>query len=263
MFMEKFIPSPVSDEVLIAIENNVATILLNREKRFNAISADMLSALLDSVNELAVSPDVSAVVLSGAGRAFCVGLDLKEINSENSVLSGDLFQRTLELINALSEFPKPLIGAINGPAFTGGLELALTCDFLYASESATFADTHVLVGLTPGWGLSQKLPRIIGINRARELSLTGRVFGAQEAFAWGLVNKITTGESVLHEAQATAKMMAANSTPALNGIKQLINSGWLLDLQEGLAIEEKLFVEQSESIDLSAIEARLEAIKSR
>ena len=158
--------------VLVDIDGTVACVTLNRPEALNALSRALMSELARTLVALGERDDVDVIVLTGAGRAFCVGLDLKELGGEVSP-SQPLDADETNVSDAIAALRQPVIGAINGYAITGGFELALACDFLYAAESAQFADTHARVGIVPGWGLSQKLPRLVGINRAREISFTG------------------------------------------------------------------------------------------
>src|SRR3990172_2876393 len=145
--------------VLFEKENGVALITLNRPERRNAINQDLLVNLYNYIDEVAASADIKAAVITGAGTAFCSGLDLKAITTDNLMNPrGD----GSDLLNVIGACTKPLIGAVNGPAMTGGFELALNCDFLVASENASFADTHVKMGIHPGWGMSQLLQEAVG-----------------------------------------------------------------------------------------------------
>ena len=159
---------------------------LNRPKAMNALSRGLRVQLTAAFRKFAQDPSARVVVLTGAGRAFCAGLDLKELGAQPGTmgLTGDV-----DVLGAMNAFTGPIIGAINGPAITGGFELALACDLMVASPQARFADTHARVGIMPGWGLSQKLSRLIGLARAKELSLTGNFLSAEQALAWGLVAK--------------------------------------------------------------------------
>ena len=150
-----------------------AVLTLNRPQAMNALSRDLMAALADTVDALEADPAVRVLVLTGAGRAFCAGLDLKELGSGSGTLGrGDSGVADKDPVAALGRFTGPVIGAINGAAVTGGFELALACDVLYAGTSARFADTHARIGIAPAWGLSQKLPRAIGPYRAREVSFS-------------------------------------------------------------------------------------------
>ena len=171
-------------ELLCEVSGAVATVILNRPDRRNALSGALLSQVRAGLAELDGRADVRAIVLTGADPAFCAGLDLTELGRPDSPLSAATAGPVVPAMG------KPLIGAINGAAITGGLELALACDFLVASERARFADTHARIGIMPGWGLTYELPEAIGLRRAREMSATGNFVGARTAMDWGLVNHV-------------------------------------------------------------------------
>ncbi|MDE0270942.1 MAG: enoyl-CoA hydratase-related protein, partial [Gammaproteobacteria bacterium] len=139
--------------------------------------------------------------------------------------------------DALAATPQPIIAAVNGYAITGGFELALMCDFIIAAPEARFADTHARVGVVPGWGLSQRLPRLIGINRAKELSLTGNYVDAETACAWGLVNRVVPAAELLPTCLSLAQDITSTDRPTRDEIKRIMDSGWQATLAEGLAIE--------------------------
>ncbi|WP_420866360.1 enoyl-CoA hydratase-related protein [Halioglobus japonicus] len=166
-------------------------------------------------------------------------------------------------MRAFNGCQKPIIGAVNGFAVTGGFEIALACDFLYAAESARFADTHARVGLIPGWGLSQKLPRLVGINRAREISFTGNYFGAADAEAWGLVNRVCSDNDLLAEALDTAHQIATALPEALFAIKAMMNEGWEDTLGHALVMEGERSNAYNSSIDVSGMAERLSTLKAR
>jgi enoyl-CoA hydratase/carnithine racemase len=157
------------------------------------------------------TPTVRVLVLTGAGKAFCAGLDLKELGAGQGTLGeGEQRRRpSRDPVEAIERFTGPVIGAINGAAVTGGFELALACDVLLASPAARFADTHARIGIAPGWGLSQKLSRAIGPYRAREVSFTGNWVGAEQAAAWGFVNRVVPAEDLLSTACAMARDMCS------------------------------------------------------
>jgi enoyl-CoA hydratase len=164
---------------------------------------------------------------------------------------------------ALEQCPQPIIGAVNGAAVTGGFELALACDYLFASERARFADTHARVGILPGWGLSQKLSRIVGINRAREMSLTGNFIDAQRAEAWGLVNRVCVAESLLDEALASAAQIADGDPRAVFALKALMNDGVKENLGDALVLEGERGNAFAKTVDYSQMSARLAALRQR
>ena len=166
-------------------------------------------------------------------------------------------------VSALQRFRGPVIGAINGVAMTGGFELALACDVLIASPQARFADTHARVGIAPGWGLSQKLSRAIGIYRAKELSLTGNWVSAEQAAAWGLVNRVVPAEGLLDAARALARDMLSCVPEMLVRYKSIIDDGFALPFGEGMALEKARSTEFNAKVGAAAVEARREAVRAR
>ncbi len=228
--------APTSENLVLIEQNDgIATVTLNRPDALNALSSALRAALVAAFDELRGDPETQVVILTGAGRAFTAGLDLKELGGEvepDDPKSGDA-----DLNRALGTFDRPIIGAINGFAITGGFELALMCDLLIASTEAKFADTHARVGVVPGWGLSQRLPRLIGINRAKELSLTGNFLSAELAYEWGLVNRVVSPEELLPTCRALARDMLSTEPVTRGEIKRIMDQGWHATLGEGLTIE--------------------------
>src|SRR3546814_800216 len=176
--------------ILVTREDGVATVTLNRPEAMNALSRALRAELAAVMRGLAADDGIRAIVLTGAGtRAFTAGLDLKELGADTSNLGAANAESADENpVKAIELCPQPVIGAINGVAITGGFEVALACDILIASTNARFADTHARVGVMPGWGLSQKLSRIVGLGRAKELSLAGNFLGPAAAPRWRLGN---------------------------------------------------------------------------
>ena len=172
--------------LLVEREEHYAIITLNRPDAMNALSSELMSELCRVFRELQADRSVRAAILTGAGRAFCAGLDLKEMAASDAGLGAFSIHGEHDLYRAMADFDRPIIVAVNGVAATGGFELALMGDILLASNEARFADTHCRVGLAPGWGLSQKLARIIGPSRAREAHFTGNFISAAQAAEWGL-----------------------------------------------------------------------------
>ncbi len=260
-----------------------AVLTLNRPQAMNALSKALMTALAEAVDRLAADPAVRVLILTGAGRAFSAGLDLKEIGAgkgslgslpaaEGSLgsrpaaegsLGGTDAQPVGDPVAALGRFPGPVIGAINGAAVTGGFELALACDVLLASTQARFADTHARIGVAPGWGLSQKLSRAIGPYRAREVSFTGNWVSAEQAAAWGFVNRVLPPEGLLAAARELATDMLGTLPAMLLRYKAVINDGYALTYSDGLALEKtraRAFNAQVESAD---VEQRREAVRAR
>ena len=222
-----------TDLVLTSTQAGVTTVTMNRPEALNALSAGLRNRLTEVFINLAEDSATEVIVFTGNGRAFTVGLDLKELGGETAaatVVNKDLGKAMLQV-------NKPIIGAINGYAITGGFELALMCDFMLASEHAKFADTHARVGVVPGWGLSQRLPRLIGINRAKELSLTGNFLDAETAYAWGLVNRVVAADELLATAQQLAKDIVSTEPVTRNAMRHIMDAGWHTSLTQGLVIE--------------------------
>ena len=254
-----------NNEHPISMENHgsVALVTMNRPDAYNALNRALSQAIVATFTKIASDPSVHAVVLTGAGQAFCAGVDLKELTANPDVLKNGGMGTDSPMVKALRECGKPIIGAVNGPAVTGGFELALACDFLYAAEGARFADTHARVGLLPGWGLSQKLGRLIGINRAREASLTGNFIDAETAMTWGLVNKVCSPETLIEDSLAAAQQIAESNPQTISAMRSLMNDGDLLSLGEALELEGARGIAYLEQADFSQMENRLQALKSR
>ncbi len=183
----------------------VAVVTLDRPEARNALNPELIAAVKAAVADLDGRDDVSAIVLTGADPAFCAGVDLKHLASAPST-AGTADRSSFE---PLPPHTVPVIGAINGAAVTGGLELALACDFLIASERASFADTHARVGVMPGGGMTVRLPQCVGLNRARQMSLTGDFIDAQRAYEWGLVNEVVPHGRLLERACEVARAIAS------------------------------------------------------
>jgi enoyl-CoA hydratase/carnithine racemase len=227
----------MSDELVrVDKRDGVAIATLNRPDALNALSMGLRNAIADTFDELEADADVQVIILTGAGRAFTVGLDLKELGGEKPA---DAAASSRDLSDAIGALSKPVIGAVNGFAITGGFEIALMCDFLIASPEARFADTHARVGVVPGWGLSQRLPRLIGINRAKELSLTGNYLDAETACAWGLVNRVVPAEELLPTCEALARDIVSTDPITRGEIRRIMDAGWASTLDDGLALEDK------------------------
>ena len=242
-----------------------AVLTLNRPQAMNALSKALMTALAEAIDGLAANPAVRVLILTGAGRAFCAGLDLKEIGSGQGSLgaTGKAEQRPGDPAAALLRYPGPVIGAINGAAVTGGFELALACDVLLASSQARFADTHARIGVAPGWGLSQKLSRAIGPYRAREVSLTGNWVSAEQAAAWGFVNRVLPPEGLLDAARALALDMLSTLPEMLTRYKAVINDGFALAFGEGMALEQSRAREFNVKVAADDVEQRRELVRQR
>jgi enoyl-CoA hydratase/carnithine racemase len=195
--------------------------------------------LVRCFEDIALDPgEVRCIVLTGAGeRAFCAGGDLKErkgMTDEQWNRQHVIYERA---VRALMACPTPIIGAVNGAAYAGGCEIALCCDFVYASENARFALTEVTLGIMPGAGATQNLPRAVGERRAKEIILSGKPFGVQDAFAWGLVNRVLPPGDLMREALAMANTIARNAPISVRQAKQAISRGMNMSVWDGLAFE--------------------------
>jgi enoyl-CoA hydratase len=240
-----------------------AVVTLDRPTARNALSRALRRELTTVFDRLRDDGAVRVVVLTGAGDAFCAGLDLKELGSEAHPTSAIVPDAAEDPVRAMARFAGPIIAAVNGPAITGGFELALSCDVLVASTRASFADTHVLVGVLPGWGLSQRLPRIVGVGRAKALSLTGNFLTAERAGAWGLVTSVVEPKDLLpHALQLAADMMSAPHE-ALVAYKRLIDDGLGGSLDDGLRIEKERSAAWAAALDPADIEGRRTSLVGR
>lgn len=243
----------------------VAVVTFNRPEAMNALSKALRAALNQAFRELDADPTVKVIVLTGAGeRAFTAGLDLKELGTDPLGM-GAANATTPDQNPALAvlDCKKPIIGAINGVAITGGFEVALACDVLICSTNARFADTHARVGITPGWGLSQKLSRAIGPYRAKELSLTGNFLSAQQAYDWGLVNRVVEPAELMPAALKLAEEMASIEADMLVTYKAMIDDGYKLSMGDGLKLEHERSVVHNAEVTPEMVEARRAAVQAR
>jgi enoyl-CoA hydratase len=237
-----------------------ATLVLNRPEKLNVLSMAMRREVASAIDTLEADPAVRVLILTGAGRAFTAGLDLDEWAAPGVTAAAAY---TLDVVEALQRFSGPVIGAINGLCITGGLEIALACDLLIASRAARFADSHAQVGLLPGWGGSARMVRRVGLHRAKELAFTGRFLGADEALAWGLVNRVVEADRLRPEAEALAGQMLACVNETLVAYKRLLDDEAAVPLREALAIERATSRANNEPVPREHIDARLAQLKGR
>ena len=255
----------MTDLVLMEKAGGVATVTLNRPDAMNALSKALRARLYEVMTAIDADDEVRAVVLTGAGdRAFTAGLDLKELGSQPGALgSANATGADENPVRAIELCRKPVVGAINGVAITGGFEVALACDILIASDRARFADTHARVGVMPGWGLSQKLSRLIGISRAKELSLSGNFLDAATAERWGLVNRVVPAHELVATAQRLAADIASIDPAFISAYKRLIDDGLALPFGEALALEHERSSAANRQVTPEAVEARRPAVQAR
>ena len=219
----------------VTVEDGVAVLTLNRPEALNALSAALRGALVAALDEMDAREDVRTIILTGSGRAFTAGLDVKELESSATDVSENVADTDIGA--AISRLRMPIIAAINGLAVTGGFEITLSCDIVLAAESAWFADTHVKIGLLPGWGLSQRLSRAVGVYRAKEISLTARRVTATEAAELGFVNRVVPDADLMGEAMGMARQIAAAQPRVATALKTLIDDGYGLSLDDALRLE--------------------------
>jgi enoyl-CoA hydratase/carnithine racemase len=252
-------PSP-SPALLQERRDGVVLLTLNRPAKLNALNRALQSELSRALDALAADATVRVLILTGAGRGFCAGLDLGDFSNSLSHFQTGSDASVFDKLDALT---LPVIAAINGPAVTGGLELALACDVRMASRAATFADTHALLGVPPGAGLSQKLPRAIGQSRAMAMSLSGDFLPAEAAYAAGLVSHLCEPAALLPEAWALAGRIAAADPAMVREVKRLIKEGARLPLGDALRMERSAHDRWAEHADLGPVLARREGVLKR
>ena len=254
---------PGSPVVLLDVSERIATVTLNRPEARNALSSELLRQLPIAMREANERDDVDVIILTGADPAFSAGLDLKELGSTAGNLGGSASDDgTPTARRPFPDLDKPLIGAINGVAITGGFELALNCDFLVASEHAKFGDTHSRVGVMPGWGLTVLLPQAIGVRRAREMSFTGNFMLAEEALHFGLVNHVVPHAELIPFTRKLAADIIGNDQPGVRQIRRTYGEiwgeaeGWSTEARDGRAWREANFSAERVAERRAAIQAR-------
>lgn len=234
-------PTTTTWETLLVAqpEPGLLLVTLNRPERANAMSTRMGEELIALFGMLEADLDLArAVVLTGAGeRVFCAGADLKQRDGMDDAAFQRQHYMFERMMRALLACPVPLIGAINGAAYAGGLEIALCCDFAYAAEGSRFALTEVTRGIMPGGGGTQQLPRTIGPRRAKEVIFTGEPFSAEQALDWGIINRLCAPGTVVEQALATARRIANNAPISIRQAKKSVDFGLGTDLRTGMQME--------------------------
>jgi enoyl-CoA hydratase len=250
--------------VEVDVTDNVGTITLNRPEVRNALSGEVTELLDEAVVALDIREDVGAIILTGTDPAFCAGFDLRSLSTELRSVQQERIRGLPPHFGLLPEHRTPLIGAINGPAVTGGLELAMGCDFLVASERARFADTHARVGVLPGGGLTIRLPQLIGVDRARRMSFTGDFIDARTAYEWGMVVEVVPHESLMDRARTIASTISSLPTESVQEVRALYDEvgglagkdAWVAEARASREWMEKRFDQARLAKDRSAIITR-------
>lgn len=255
--------TPPDSVVLLDIDDRIATITLNRPEARNALSSEVLRLLPELIIRAGSDDQVDVVVLTGADPAFCAGLDLKELGSTaGNIRTSPREAEAQATRGPIPHLDKPLIGAVNGVAITGGLELALNCDFLIASEKAKFGDTHSRVGVMPGWGLTVLLPQAIGLRRAREMSFSGNFLSAQEALHFGLVNHVVPHDQLISFTRRIARDICGNDQAGVRQIRRTYSeihaeeAGWMIESRDGRVWHRERFSPEAVALRRTAIQER-------
>lgn len=238
--------------LIIENKGGVSTITLNRPKALNAFNMELLGALDQAMTAAAEDEAVRVVVLTGEGRAFSAGVDLKMLaagGTSGGSIDGSLNDLARNIIQTIETMPKPVIAKVNGFCFTGALEIALACDLIVASDEAVFGDTHAKVGIRPTWGMTQRLPRAVGIRMAREMAYTARTVSGTEAAAIGLANYSVPHEALDGKVAELTDAMVTNSAGSIAAYKDLFIASQERGLSGGLAYEEEAVYRIEDSKD--------------
>ncbi len=227
----------MENAVIFEVENNIALITLNRPERRNSINQALLAGLYDSIDQVAKRDDIRVAIITGNGKSFCSGIDLSVVGKENIF---DPRGDGIDMPEIFGRCEKPIIGAINGHAITGGFEIALNCDFLIGSEQAMFADTHAKVGIHPGWGMTQLLQDAVGRRVAMQLSMTCQFVDARQALQYGLLNEVVPAETLVARAKEIASQICAPGREMQLTVKRLI------EYRKGASLRDSLDHERAE-----------------
>ncbi len=230
------------ENIIYQVDESVATITFNRPKALNALNEALLEEFARALDVIAADEAIRVLVLTGAGdKAFVAGADISELATYNPLTAKNFSHNGHAIFARLQALPIAVIAAVNGFALGGGTEIAIACDFIYASENAKFGQPEINLGVIPGFGGTQRLPRLIGANRAKELIFTGKMISAAEAEKIGLANKVVPADQLMTEVMQTAREIASKGRVSLRAAKQAINHGLNTDLATGIHIEVEAF----------------------
>lgn len=245
--------------VQVADIDHVRLLTMNRPEARNALSRDLIRELYTALSKADDDESVHAVVLTGADPAFCAGVDLKEAARDGTEYFAEL--KSQSCIARVAQMRTPVIGAVNGAVFTGGLEMALGCDFLIASQRAVFADTHARVGILPAGGMTARLPQVVGAAMARRLSMTGEVVDAERAAQIGLVTEVVAHDKLLDRAIELAAQIAELPAATMTGLKEIYTRGTDPVISAALAAEQDIVGAQAR--DFSELSTRFDDVSAR
>lgn len=230
------------ENILFEVQDGVGILTFNRPKALNALNPETLEEVAAVIEVAKRDPNIRVLMLTGAGeKAFVAGADITEFQKMNPLQARLFAERGQEIFFQLEQLAIPVIAVINGFALGGGCELAMSCDFIYASENAKFGQPEINLGIIPGFGGTQRLSRLIGRAKAKELCMTGEMIGANQAKELGLVAKVFPADQLLDESKKTAKALASRSQVALRAIKQVVDRGCDVDLKSGCTLEAEAF----------------------
>ncbi len=225
------------ESIIFEKEDNIAIITFNRPDARNAVNNQVRAEFTAAIAEVEADNDIRVLILTGSGKAFASGVDIKEFSQTTPYHAHNLYR----LGERVEKLPKPVIAAVNGFSLGGGNEIALGCDIIIASEKAKFGQPELNIGIIPGGGATQRLPRMIGVCRAKELIFTSDIITAEEAFRLGMINRVVPEDQLMPTAKEIAKKIATKSPAALKLAKQAINYGMQTNLESGLKYEYELY----------------------
>ena len=240
-----------SASIELSVVDRIATITVNRPDKLNALNASTIGELRDAIDEVRNRDDVGGAILTGAGRAFIAGADINELASQTPMQAKQRALRGQQVFRLYETSPKPVIAAVNGFALGGGCELAMACHLRIASEAAKFGQPEVKLGICPGYGGTQRLPRLVGTGRALQLLMTGEMIDAAEAFRIGLVNRVVPASELIPTAEGMLRQMLANAPLALSACIDAVIRGTETFIEDGLNLEANQFALLAGSADVS------------
>lgn len=231
----------IYDNLLYKVKDDIAFITINRPKALNALNTDTLRELVSAIKEVQMDKEIKAAIITGEGRAFVAGADIAQMKDLTTVEGRDMTILGQRIFDKIENIDKPVIAAVNGFALGGGCELAMACDIRIASEKAKFGQPEVNLGIIPGYGGTQRLPRLVGKGMAKYLIYTGEMIDAAEAYRIGLVQKVVAPEELIDKAVDVAKTIMSKAPIAIKMAKHAINNGLNLDLHSGIAYEAEAY----------------------